>query len=73
MTGLPVDSFDFKEISGHSHAFFMKKARKPVVSAVPGPLHPHDAWSIVKLNATLLFFEGAFGRGVAFSLTKRCI
>ena len=27
--------------------------------------------SIVKVNATLLFFEGDIGRGVAFSLTKR--
>ena len=29
--------------------------------------------SIVKVNATHLFFEDAFGRGVAFSLTKRCV
>ena len=29
--------------------------------------------SIVKVNATLLFFEDGFGRGVAFSLTKRCV
>ena len=29
--------------------------------------------SIVKVNATLLFFEGDFGWGVAFSLTKRCV
>ena len=27
----------------------------------------------LKVNATLLFFEDGFGRGVAFSLTKRCV
>ena len=29
--------------------------------------------SIVKVNATHLFFEGDFEWGVAFSLTKRCV
>ena len=29
--------------------------------------------SIVKVNATLQDFEGDIGRGVAFSLTKRCV
>ena len=37
------------------------------------PVFPAKNASIVKVNATLQDFEGDIGRGVAFSLTKRCV